>query len=202
MGRYLGPKCKKCRRIGESVCGTAKCALLRRSAPPGIHGAQRHRVSEYGLQLREKQKAKALFGILEKQFRNYYLKASARTGNTGELFLRLLEQRLDNVVYRAGFASTRRQARQLVSHGHFTVNGKRCDIPSRQVEGGDVIELREKSKKGAYIQSQVDAMKNHHAPKWLLVDNAQFKITVQSAPDMIDMELGIAINLIVEYYSR
>ncbi len=202
MGRYIGPKCKKCRRIGESVCGTAKCALLRRNTPPGIHGAQRTRVSEYGLQLREKQKAKAIFGIMEKQFRNYYLKASARTGNTAELFLRLLEQRLDNVVYRAGFASTRRQARQLVSHGHFKVNGKRCDIPSRQVEGGDVIELRDKSKKGAYIQSQLDAMKNHHSPKWLLVDNKATTVTVQSTPDMMDMEQGIAINLIVEYYSR
>lgn len=203
MARNLKPACKQCRRIGESVCGKQKCALTRRNSAPGMHGAQRRaRLTEYGTQLREKQKAKAIFGVMEKQFRNYFETASSKHGNTTEMLLQLLEQRLDNVVYRAGFAETRRQARQLVAHGHFIVNGHRCDIPSRQIHTGDVIELRDKSKKGSYMNAQLAAWKNKQAPKWMQVDQNAFKITIQSAPSQEDMEQSIAVNLIVEFYSR
>ncbi|PIW37458.1 MAG: 30S ribosomal protein S4 [Candidatus Kerfeldbacteria bacterium CG15_BIG_FIL_POST_REV_8_21_14_020_45_12] len=203
MGRYTGPKCKPCRRIGESVCGTQKCAVLRRSFIPGQHGpTSRPRLSEYGTQLREKQKARHLYGVLERQFRNYYEQASRAAGNTGELLLQLLERRLDNAVYRAGFAETRRQARQMVGHGHFNVNGRRVDIPSYKVSIGDVIVLRDKSQKSALFNDSEKDRKTHQAPKWLKVDMTKSTVEVTSLPNQEDFEQNIAINLIVEYYSR
>ncbi|MDP3971199.1 MAG: 30S ribosomal protein S4 [bacterium] len=203
MARNLKPKCKQCRRIGESVCGTEKCAVIRRNYPPGQHGnARRRRLTEYGLQLREKQKAKILYGILEKQFRNYYLKSSNKSGNTGDILLNTLEKRFDNVVYRAGLGSTRRQARQLVTHAHFLVNGKPCNVPSRDMKAGDVIELKESSQKSRYFLELPANIKMHEAPGWIDVDKEKFILKIVADPTNADVEQGIAVNLIVEYYSR
>lgn len=203
MARNLKPKCKLCRRLGESVCGTAKCALTRRAYAPGQHGLKRKpRLTEFGTQLREKQKAKALYGVLEKQFRNYYLKASKKVGNTSEYLLQLLETRLDNVAYRAGFAQTRRQARQLVSHGHILVNGKKCNVPSRQVATSDVISLKPALSKSKYLEQIDTNLKMHDAPHWLQVDKARHTAQVLAMPTAQDAEKSIAVNMIVEYYSR
>lgn len=204
MGRNLGPSCRRCRRLGESVCGKAKCAVIKRNYPPGQAGVRtgQKRLTQYGLQLREKQKAKWMYGILERQFRNYYKKASRKSGNTGELILQMLELRLDNVAYRAGFATTRSQARQLVTHGHFIVNGVRCDIPSRQVEVGDSIELRPKSQKSKYFEQNDSEMKMYEPASWLTVDRKNWKVTVDSIPQIKDFEPNIEIHLIVEFYSR
>lgn len=203
MGRKREPRCKKCRRLGESVCGSAKCALTRRQYIPGVHGPKsRPRHSEYGTQLREKQKVKYLYGLMEKQFRNYYKSAIRKQGNTGEELMRMLEMRLDNAVYRAGYATTRRQARQLVSHGHFLVNGRRCDIPSRQLKVGDKIELREKSRKSDFFIQHEQETKMHEAPSWLHVDRGTHTITVQDKPIQEHFEQNIAVNLIIEFYSR
>ncbi len=203
MARYTGPKCKRCRRLGESVCGKEKCAILRRSFIPGQHGPNsRPRLSEYGTQLREKQKMRYMYGVLEKQFRGYYKQATNAAGNTGEILQRLLEQRLDNVVYRSGYGSTRAQARQLVTHGHFLVNGRRCDIPSFQVSVNDVITIREKSRKSSFFTENEKALQAHQVPKWLKVDRTKSEIITVSLPDKEDFEQNIAINLIVEYYSR
>lgn len=203
MARNLKPRCKQCRRIGESVCGKAKCALRKRNSVPGQHGqSRRPRVTQYGLQLREKQKAKLLYGILERQFHKYYATASKQTGNTSELFMQLLEMRLDNVVYRSGFASTRRQARQLVNHGHVTVDGQRCDIASRQVKTNDTIAIKDKSKSSKLFQDQLPAMKMHEAPQWLQVNPDTWQTTVIAKPTSKDFEQSITVSLIVEYYSR
>ena len=203
MGRQIGPRCKKCRRIGESVCGSQKCAIIKRNFPPGLHGAnQFRRLSEFGLQLREKQKVKLIYGVQEKQFRNYYDKASSKHGNTGEELMLQLETRLDNAVFRAGFAETRRQARQLVTHGHFMVDGRRCDIPSRSLRIGEKIELREKSKKGKFYEEHAPYFKTYEAPKWLEVDKAKMSFAVAALPGKEDIQQNIAINLIVEFYSR
>lgn len=203
MARNLKAKCKLCRRLGESVCGTAKCALTRRAYAPGQHGLKRKpRLTEFGSQLREKQKAKALYGILEKQFRNYYLKASKKIGNTSEYLLQLLETRLDNVVYRAGFAQTRRQARQLVSHGHVLVNEKKCNVPSRQVSTSDVISLKPSLSKSKYVEQIDTHLKMHDAPQWLNVEKARRTAQVLAMPTAQDAEKSIAVNMIVEYYSR
>lgn len=203
MARNLQPRCKKCRRIGESVCGSAKCALIKRPYAPGQHGNKRKpRLTEFGLQLREKQKAKAFYGILEKQFRNYYLKASKKTGNTAEQLMQLLECRLDNVIYRGGLGATRRQARQLTTHGHIVVNGVRCNIPSRQIRPGDQITIRENSAKSKYFENLQQTLKMHQAPSWLEVNKDKYSITVQSWPGATDVEQSVAVNLIVEFYSR
>lgn len=203
MARNLKPSCKQCRRIGETVCGKAKCAVTKRNYPPGQHGLKRkRRLTEYGLQLREKQKAKLLYGIMEKQFRNYYIHASKEGGNSGDLLLKSLEKRFDNVVYRCGFASTRRQARQLVNHGHFKVNGKSCDIPSRKVKIGDVISVKDSSAKSAYFKELMGSMKMHETPDWLDVSADNFTVKVQAEPSKANAEPSIAVNLIVEYYSR
>lgn len=202
MGRYTGPKCKPCRRLGESVCGTLKCALTRRNTPPGQHAQKgRGRLSGYALQLREKQKAKATYGLLERQFRTYFEKAKVKQGKTGEMMLIALETRLDNIVYRAGFASTRRQARQLVSHGQFLLNGKPVDIPSIQAKSGDVIQVREHKAKGAYWQEQLKNQQAPELPAWLIADRKDFKITLAQNPtaEMINSELKM--NLIIELYS-
>ncbi len=202
MARNLRPTCKSCRRIGESVCGKQKCAVIRRPFIPGQHGPKqgnRARLTEYGIQLREKQKAKAHYGILEKQFYNYFKQAAAASGNTSSHMIELLETRLDNAVYRAGFADTRRQARQMVTHGHFLVNGRRCDIPSRQVRVGDVIELRPKSKtSNLFTEKEVPEA----VASWLSVDRTNWKVTVSSMPTAEDFEQSVAMNLIIEFYSR
>ena len=202
MARNLKAKCKICRRLGESVCGTAKCALTRRNYTPGQHGLKRKpRLSQFALQLREKQKAKALYGILERQFSNYYVEASKKVGNTTEQLLQLLECRLDNVVYRAGLASPRRQARQLVSHGHVTVNSKKCNIPSRQVKVGDVVSLKSSLLQSKYVEQLTNAIKMHEAPQWLQVEKTRFSAQVLSLPTAKDAE-HISANMIVEFYSR
>lgn len=202
MARNLKAKCKACRRLGESVCGTAKCALTRRNYTPGQHGLKRKpRLSQFALQLREKQKAKALYGILERQFSNYYGQASKKVGNTTEQLLQLLECRLDNVVYRAGFASTRRQARQLVTHGHVLVNEKGCNIPSRQVKVGDVIGIKGSMLKSKYVEQLGTTIKMYEAPQWVQLDKSRFTAQVLSLPTAHDAE-SISANMIVEFYSR
>lgn len=203
MARNLKARCKACRRLGESVCGSAKCALIKRNYAPGQHGMKRKpRISQYGLQLREKQKAKALYGILERQFSNYYVEASRKVGNTAEQLMQLLERRLDNVVYRSGFGATRRQARQLVTHGHVTVNGRKCNIPSAQVKVGDVVAFKEAMTKSKYSENLSNSLKMHEGPHWLQVDKSRFTAQVLSLPTAKDAEGSIAVNMIVEFYSR
>lgn len=203
MARNLKPSCKQCRRIGESVCGKAKCAITKRNYPPGQHGLKnKRRLTEYGLQLREKQKAKLLYGLLERQFHKYYITATRQEGNTGDLLLRLLENRLDNTIYRSGFATTRRQARQLVTHGHVVINNHGCNIPSRMVKPGDVITVKGSSQKSPYFKELPNAMKMHEAPGWLDVSPDTLTVKVQAIPTPADAEQAIAVNLIVEYYSR
>ncbi len=203
MARNLKPRCKQCRRIGESVCGRAKCAVRKRNFVPGQHGqSRRSRSTQYGLQLREKQKAKLLYGILERQFHKYYVTASKQVGNTSELFMQLLEMRLDNVIYRAGFSSTRRQARQIVNHGHVTVNGQVCDIASRQVKINDTVAIKTKIQASKLFQDQVPALKMHEAPQWLQVNPDTWQVTIIAKPTSKDYEQSLSVNLIVEYYSR
>ncbi len=202
--RYTGPKARLCRRHRANLFGTSKYTkiLERRSGKPGMHGSKAAfgKVSEYGVQLNEKQKARVLFGIAEKQFRNYFKKASKSTGETGENLLRLLELRLDNVVYVSQFAVTRMQARQMVTHGHFKLNGRRVDIPSIIVRPGDKIELMDKMKK-SHLYSGLEKLKDY-SPKWLKVDLKKIAIEVMSLPEKDDLEKCIDSQLIVEFYSR
>ena len=208
MARYTGPVCRFCRREGMKLflkdirCATDKCSYERNQYPPGQHGQGRIRVSEYGQQLREKQKVKRLYGLLEKQFRGYYKSANNQKGNTGENLMILLERRLDNTVFRLGFGATRSEARQLVSHRHFLVNGKRVDVPSYQVRAGDVIVLQEKSQKVARIQENLERSLNRPRMSWLEVDEANFTGTVLGLPVRSELTLPIQENLIVELYSR
>jgi small subunit ribosomal protein S4 len=208
MARYTGPVCRFCRREGMKLflkdvrCATDKCSYERNQYPPGQHGQGRIRVSEYGQQLREKQKVKRLYGLLEKQFRGYYKAANNQKGNTGENLLALLEQRLDNTVFRLGFGGTRSEARQLVSHRHFLVNGKRVDIPSYQVRPGDVIVLQEKSQKVVRIQENLERSLNRPRMSWLEVSESTFTGTVLGPPVRSELTLPIQENLIVELYSR
>ncbi len=208
MARYTGPVCRFCRREGMKLflkdvrCATDKCSYERNQYPPGQHGQGRIRVSEYGQQLREKQKVKRLYGLLEKQFRGYYTAANNQKGNTGENLLALLERRLDNTVFRLGFGGTRSEARQLVSHRHFLVNGKRVDIPSYQVRPGDVIVLQEKSQKVARIQENLERSLNRPRMSWLEVNESTFTGTVLGLPVRSELTLPIQENLIVELYSR
>lgn len=208
MARYTGPVCRFCRREGmklflkDTRCTTDKCSYERNQYPPGQHGQGRIRVSEYGQQLREKQKVKRLYGLLEKQFRSYFKKANRMKGNTGENLLMLLEGRLDNTVFRLGFGGTRSEARQLVSHGHFLVNGQKVDIPSYQVSAGDVIVLREKSQKSAKIQDCLARSINRPQMTWLEVDAGSFTGKVTGPPVREELTLPIQENLIVELYSR
>lgn len=202
MARLLGPKCKPCRRLGESVCGTAKCALRRRNTPPGQHGQKgRGRLSGYALQLREKQKAKATYGILERQFRTYFEKAKVKHGKTGEMMLVALESRLDNVLYRAGFASTRRQARQLVSHGQVLLNGNSVDIPSVQAVSGDVLTVKPQKLKSVFWQEQMKNQPNTEAPTWMTIDRPNLSITIAQTPTAEMIQSDLQMNLIIELYS-
>ena len=208
MARSLGPKCKQCRREGMKLflkgerCLTEKCAVERRSYPPGEHGRGRIKQSEYLLQLREKQKARRYYGILEKQFRNYYEKAAKAQGITGEALLRMLETRLDNVVFRMGFASSRAQARQLVTHGHFAVNGKPTNICSYSVGEGDRVEVRETSSKSNYFKNAREALKGAQRPDWLSVDADKLSGNVTALPRRDQMPAELNEQLVVEYYSR
>ncbi len=208
MGRYIGPVCRLCRREGSQLflkgerCFKDKCAIKRRNYAPGQHGRRRIKLQGYGIQLREKQKVKRIYGVLERQFRLYFKRAAAKKGVTGEILLSFLERRLDNVVYRLGFASSRAQARQLVNHGHFLVNGHKVDIPSYQVRRGDVIELREKSRKNAIIQGNLDTAQGRGIPRWLELDAQNFKGTVVDLPKREDITMPIQENLIVELYSK
>jgi small subunit ribosomal protein S4 len=208
VARDLGPKCRICRREGMKLflkgerCLTEKCAIERRSYPPGEHGRGRIKQSEYLTQLREKQKARRYYGLLEQQFRTYYEKASRRSGVTGEELLRMLETRLDNVVYRLGFAVSRAQARQLVRHGHFRVNDRKVNIPSFQVKVGDVVAVKEKSRKVVRINEALEAVDRRGVPAWLDLDKGGFKGTVKSTPSRDDITMPIQEQLIVELYSK
>ncbi|MCQ2413495.1 MAG: 30S ribosomal protein S4 [Clostridia bacterium] len=208
MARYTGPNCKMCRREGCKLylkgerCTNGKCAFDHRSTAPGPHGAARKKVGDYGKHLREKQKARRYYGVLEKQFRAYYDEAERMEGITGTNLLILLERRLDNVVYRLGMAESRKEARQLVLHAHFTLNGKKVSIPSLLVKPGDVIGVREASKENAKIKALVEALATKTSPKWLDKDvaNLTFKVAALPARDDIDFEFDE--QLIVEYYSK
>ncbi len=206
MARYSGPVCKLCRREGMKLflkgerCLTEKCAIERRSYPPGEHGRGRIKQSEYLLQLREKQKARRYYGLLEKQFRTYYTKAAKGSGVTGENLLRLLEARLDNVVYRLGFAASRAQARQLVRHGHFTVNGRRVNIPSFQVRPDDSVALRQGSSAEQVVRDATDLTAS--VPPWLQADHDGLSGKVLKQPEREEIDAPVAEQLIVELYSK
>lgn len=208
LARYTGPVCRLCRREGQklflkgSKCYSEKCPVSRRTYPPGQHGQGRRKLSEYALHLREKQKARRLYGVMEGQFHTYFEKADRSRGVTGEVLLQLLERRLDNVVYRIGLASSRPEARQLVRHGHFEVNGRKVNIPSYQVREGDVIRVRESSRSLARIQELVEMGRDRGAPEWLSVDHDAMQGTVLRLPGREDVDTSIQDHLIVEYYSR
>ena len=208
MARYKDSVCRLCRREGMKLflkgdrCYTDKCAVSRRSYAPGQHGQGRKKLSEYGLQLREKQKAKRYYGVLESQFAKYYEMASNKAGVTGENLLQILERRLDNVIYRLGFAVSRAEARQLVSHGHFTVNGKRVNIPSFLVKPGDVIAIADKSKNTAKIKAVLENTAGKTIPKWLELDGDNAKAKVIALAERDDIDLQIEETLIVELYSK
>ena len=201
MARYTGPKCKACRRARTQLCQSKRCASERRPYPPGEHGRGRVRESDYQVQLREKQKLRTMYGVLERQFRRYYREAARRPGITGEHILQMLEQRLDNVVWRAGLAATRPQARQLVNHGHFQVNGRKVDIPSYQVKPGDVITMKERSKDMIVIQHSIDTQ-DRPVPDWIVVDVDDRQISVNDHPRRDQIDTDINEQLIVELYSK
>ena len=208
MARYTGPACKLCRREGKKLflmgerCMTGKCAVERRSYAPGQHGADSKKMREYGMQLREKQTTKRYYGVLEKQFRNYYDEAARKEGMTGENLLILLERRLDNVAYRMGMGECRRDARQLVLHGHFTVNGKKVNIPSFIVKPGDVIAVKESSRSSEKFKGLAEAEGGAIAPKWLDADKKNFTAKVVSMPAREDIDFDFNEQLIVELYSK
>ena len=208
MARYTGPVCRLCRKTGEKLflkgdrCLTPKCGFERRSKPPGQHGNARRRVSEHGLQLREKGRARAIYGVLERQFKNYFEEASGKPGVTGQYLLQLLERRLDNVVFRLAFADSRAQARQLVRHRHIIVNGRRMDVPSYQVKVGDVVGWRERSKQTEYYKTLVEDIHRKPLPKWLSMDAQAVAGQVTALPEASDMDLKIEERMIVEFYAR
>lgn len=208
MARYTGPVCKLCRREGTKLflkgerCMTGKCALDRRSTVPGQHGAANKKMKEYGTQMREKQKAKRYYGVLEKQFKNYFEEADRKEGMTGENLLKLLERRLDNVVYRMGMAESRKEARQLVLHAHFLLNGKKVSIPSMLVRVGDVVTIADASKDLAKIKELVECIDTKISPKWLEVDKENIKAKVIALPEREDIDFPFEEQLIVELYSK
>jgi len=212
LARYTGPVCKLCRREGEKLflkgsrCMTPKCSFERRSYPPGQHGRDRQfrrgRASDYLLQLREKQKARRIYGILERQFSRYFVRAEKQPGLTGTNLLVLLERRMDNVVYRLGMADSRAQARQLVTHGHFLLNGRRTDVPSALVRPGDVITVRPESQKRTYFKALRQELDDRQVPRWLSLIPAQLQATASALPERQDIDTTLNEQLIVEYYSR
>ncbi len=209
MARYTGAVCRQCRREGQKLflkgdrCYTGKCSIDRRPAQvPGQHGKGRKKLSEYALQHREKQKTRRYYGVLESQFAKYFEMASAKQGVTGENLLRILESRLDNVVYRLGLAMSRPEARQLVSHSHFTVNGKKVNIPSYLVKAGDVIALKESSRSSDKFKAIIEANASRVPPKWLDMDKNTFEAKVLNLPEREDIDLPVEEHLIVELYSK
>ncbi len=208
MARYTDAVCRQCRREGQKLflkgdrCYTDKCAMNKRAFAPGQHGQGRTKTSEYGQQLREKQKAKRFYGVLESQFRGYFEQAERRPGQTGENLLSILESRLDNVVYRLGFAMSRAEARQMVSHGHFTVNGRKVNIPSYQVKPGMIVALKESSRSLEKFKANVEANSFRPVPKWLEYDANNMMAKVVAVPARDDIDLPIEEHLIVELYSK
>ena len=208
MSRYLGPVCKLCRREGEKLflkgqrCNSPKCSFERRGYPPGQHGQKLPKVKDYGRQLREKQKAKRIYGLLEKQFKNYYVEAEHQTGVSGDNLMVRLERRLDNVAYRLGFANSRAQARQLVRHNHFLVNGKRVNIPSYLVKVGDVIQTQEKSRELAIVQEALERSQHRGAPDWLELNTDKQEGVVRALPNGEQVAANVQTQLIVELYSK
>ena len=208
MARYTGSVCRLCRREGGKLflkgtrCYTKKCSFERRPTPPGQHGVRRRKMGEFGIQLREKQKVRRVYGVLERQFRNYFNEAETHTGVTGEALLVSLETRLDNVVFRLGFASSRAQARQLVSHGHFAVNGVPSNVASYALKPGDRIEVRENRRGREAFKVIKETIRSHQAPEWLSLDAAKLAGSIASIPRRDQMPLDLAEQLVVEYYSR
>ncbi len=208
MARYRDAVCRLCRRESEKLflkgdrCLTDKCAVERRKYAPGQHGQRRRKFSDYSLQLREKQKAKETYGILEKQFRLYYFKAEKMIGVTGTNLLQLLERRLDNIVFRMGFAANRRQARQLVLHGHFTVNGGRVNVPSFLIRTGDVVVPRDKSKKLAAIEENIAKIEHRGLPGWIEMDVSKLTGKILNYPSRDEIEIPVKEQLIIELYSK
>ena len=208
MSRIIESACRLCRREGQKLflkgtrCYTDKCAYERRPYPPGQAGQKRLKFSEFSLQLREKQKVRRYYGVFEKQFRGYYYNANRMKGDTGLNFLRQLEMRLDNVIYTLGYASSRREAKQLIRHNHFLVNTKRVNIPSFLLKVGDVLEVREKSRDRAKILTSIESAKKREVPGWLSAEHKNFIGKVKSLPERDQITLSIAENMIVEFYSR
>ena len=208
MARYIGPSCRLCRREGTKLflkgirCNSEKCAFAKRSFAPGQHGRRRTKISDYGLQLREKQKVKRMYGILEKQFRRYFHDAASAKGITGEILLQILERRLDNVIYKSGFAASLAQARQVVRYGHVVVNGKKVDIPSFLVKKDDSIQVKAKEKLLKVIKENIEVFKDRAIPSWLAVDAAKIRTDVKNLPAREDSPASIQEQLIVELYSK
>jgi len=208
MARYTDAVCRLCRREGLKLflkggrCYTKKCSFERRPTPPGQHGVRRRKVGDYGLQLREKQKVRRVYGVLEKQFRNYFIEATRQSGVTGEALLRSLELRLDNAVFRLGYAPSRAAARQLVSHGHFAVNGVPTNIPSYRLKIGDRVEVRESHKERELFKTIKETLRSHQAPDWLSLDAAKMAGSVLALPRRDQMPPELNEQLVVEYYSR
>ncbi len=208
MARYIGSKCRLCRREGEKLflkgekCYSAKCSMENRPFPPGQHGQRRTRLSDYARQLREKQKMRRIYGILEGQFRLYYKEADRRKGSTGENLLKLLEGRLDNVVYRMGFGASRTEARQLVRHNGITVNGSKVNIPSFQVSPGDVIAVNESAKNQLRVKAASDMAQQRGLPEWMDVDGTKLEGTFKTMPERSDLPAEIQEQLVVELYSK
>jgi small subunit ribosomal protein S4 len=208
VARYTGAVCRQCRREGLKLflkgerCYTDKCAIERRNYPPGEHGQARPKFSEYSIQLREKQKLRRMYGVLEGQFRRYFAMADRAKGVTGETLLQLLERRLDNIVYRMGFSTSRAEARQLVRHGHFRVNGRKVDIPSFLVKPGDAVAVRDKSRKVTRIQESLELAQRRGIPDWLDVQAESFSGVVKALPVRADLTMPINEKLVVELYSK
>jgi len=208
MAVYSGPVCRLCRRDGVKLflkgerCYTSKCAIERRKYPPGQHGQRQRKLAEFGIQLREKQKLKRIYRVLERQFRSYFKEAVRRKGVTGETLLQLLELRLDNAVYRMGFGLSRRQARQLVNHGHFLVNGKKVNIPSYQLRVGDTVALAERGKQAGAIKDAIATTGGRRTPEWLTLDLGAMSGSVVSVPTREQIDTQVNEALIVEFYSR
>ncbi len=208
MSRYIGSVCKLCRREGEKLflkgvrCYSDKCSIERRPYPPGVHGQRRTKVSDYGIQLREKQKLKRLYGVQEKPMRNLFKASSAMTGVTGENLLSLLERRLDNIVYKIGFAASRKEARQLVKHYHFTVNGKKSNVPSMRLKVGDVIQLAPGSTSSTKLAGSLDAYSMREVPAWIEVNKGKFAGEIKDLPKREDITGQIEERLVVELYSK
>jgi small subunit ribosomal protein S4 len=208
MARYTESVCRLCRREGAKLflkgarCYTKKCSFERRPTPPGQHGVRRRKVGDYGLQLREKQKVRRVYSVLERQFKNYFDSAESRPGVTGENLLRMLELRFDNVVFRMGFAPSRAASRQLVTHGHFTVNGRATNIASYQLRAGDRVDVRESHREREPFKVAKETLRSHQAPDWLSIDAAKLSGTILDQPRRDQMPLDLNEQLVVEYYSR